>query len=497
MPKNLLIKTGATGTSRTSGKLSKIDKSLTSITTSAAKMALGYFGVRGVINAFKFATNAAGEQELAEKKLEAALGKVSNALLTQASALQKVTRFGDEAIIGVQASIAMFTDNEEAIKRATIATLDMASATGMDLKSAGDLIAKTLGSSTNALSRYGIVVEGAVGSTERLDTLTKNIADKMGGQAAAAAQTYLGQMEQLKNVFGDVAERMGSRLLPEIIKFITPLKDTMEMWLKYRDAIDGVGSGVLRLTPELRHMAKTLEDQDIMLQATEKNTAAYFFQLQLVKNLTADYKIKLDEYNKSKETEVSATKALIEPFDAYILKQREDIALKQQEAEWLDVIIEMYPILAEQMGLVDKATEKAGYSWDTFRKNMDMAAASSILARASIISTTDAMGAAGKAAKGAAADFISAEIQKAVASWISSMIETAGPLGWLAAPIALAGGAAFGSIMGSAIERFGTGGDFTTSGPQMIMVGDNPGGRERVQVTPESSPNINGKSRVE
>ena len=26
----------------------------------------------------------------------------------------------------------------------------------------------------------------------------------------------------------------------------------------------------------------------------------------------------------------------------------------------------------------------------------------------------------------------------------------------------------------------------------MIMVGDNPGGRERVQITPESSPNING-----
>tara|TARA_Y100001938_G_scaffold33092_1_gene45418 strand:- start:12441 stop:15545 length:3105 start_codon:yes stop_codon:yes gene_type:complete len=39
---------------------------------------------------------------------------------------------------------------------------------------------------------------------------------------------------------------------------------------------------------------------------------------------------------------------------------------------------------------------------------------------------------------------------------------------------------------------FATGGDFVTQGPQMIMVGDNPGGRERVQVTPLSSPNING-----
>jgi len=39
---------------------------------------------------------------------------------------------------------------------------------------------------------------------------------------------------------------------------------------------------------------------------------------------------------------------------------------------------------------------------------------------------------------------------------------------------------------------FALGGDFETNGPQHILVGDNPGGRERVQVTPLSSPNING-----
>lgn len=39
---------------------------------------------------------------------------------------------------------------------------------------------------------------------------------------------------------------------------------------------------------------------------------------------------------------------------------------------------------------------------------------------------------------------------------------------------------------------FAKGGDFMTNGPQLIMVGDNPGGRERVQITPQSSPNING-----
>lgn len=36
------------------------------------------------------------------------------------------------------------------------------------------------------------------------------------------------------------------------------------------------------------------------------------------------------------------------------------------------------------------------------------------------------------------------------------------------------------------------GADFVTDGPQLLLVGDNPGGKESVQVTPLSSPNING-----
>jgi hypothetical protein len=63
------------------------------------------------------------------------------------------------------------------------------------------------------------------------------------------------------------------------------------------------------------------------------------------------------------------------------------------------------------------------------------------------------------------------------------------------------GQAALAGIMGakeiatieSTISRFATGADYITSGPEMIMVGDNPSGQERVQVTPlGGDPNING-----
>jgi len=64
------------------------------------------------------------------------------------------------------------------------------------------------------------------------------------------------------------------------------------------------------------------------------------------------------------------------------------------------------------------------------------------------------------------------------------------------------GGAAVAGLAGitasvaatKAMAAFAEGTDYITSGKQIIMVGDNPGGRERVQVTPLSSPNVNGPS---
>ena len=94
----------------------------------------------------------------------------------------------------------------------------------------------------------------------------------------------------------------------------------------------------------------------------------------------------------------------------------------------------------------------------------------------------------GKAMEQAAQQAVQAEIQKAVASQIAK-IRTKVPFPFNIA-LAAAGGAAVGSLMTGAVREFkkigaaATGADFVTSGKQMLMVGDNPSGREHVQVTP-------------
>jgi RNA binding exosome subunit len=133
-------------------------------------------------------------QELAETKLRTALGKTSQALLDQANALQKVTIYSDDSVINAQARIAAYTQDEEQVKKLTKATLDLAAGLGTDLEGASQLVAKTFGTSTNALMRQGVEVNGLAGSTERLHSIVQGITDLYGGQAENQAKTFSGRL---------------------------------------------------------------------------------------------------------------------------------------------------------------------------------------------------------------------------------------------------------------------------------------------------------------
>ena len=159
----------------------------------------------------------------------------------------------------------------------------------------------------------------------------------------------------------------------------------------------------------------------------------------------------------------------------------------------LETISAVVPDLDENFQKFNARSDASSYTMQSLSKNLDQAAASAVFAAGSITSTSNAMGSAKQAAQQAAVAFIQAEIQKAVASFITSQIASAGVLGWLVAPLALAGGAAFGSLMGSAVQRnFAEGGySGVVDRPTMFMTGEN-NKAEQVNITPLESPNIAG-----
>ena len=158
-----------------------------------------------------------GEQEQAEKRLEHLVGKNVDALKAKAAQLQEVTRFGDEETMAAMGMVAAYTTNEAAISQLTQAAMDLATAKGMDLKTATDLLSKSVFSSTNAMSRYGIEIDGVVGSGERFNQAITSINDLMGGAAEKDAETFNGAMAQLGNTVGDLGEKFGEVLAPAIL----------------------------------------------------------------------------------------------------------------------------------------------------------------------------------------------------------------------------------------------------------------------------------------
>ena len=67
------------------------------------------------------------------------------------------------------------------------------------------------------------------------------------------------------------------------------------------------------------------------------------------------------------------------------------------------------------------------------------------------------------------------------------------PFGQIAGVAAAAAAVAAGMVRVKQINAAATGADYQTSGPELLLVGDNPSGQERVQVTPlGGDPNING-----
>jgi len=167
------------------------------------------------------AIKAFDEQIKAETKLRTSLKgneEAFKSLKNQAQELQKVTLFGDEATMEAQGFLAQLGLNEAAILKLTPLIQDFATAQGVGLGDAAKLVAKSVGSSTNALSRYGIQIEGEVGTTERLNSAVNALSTAFGGQAEAISKEGLGPLIQMKNRLGDIFEEIGEKLIPIVVK---------------------------------------------------------------------------------------------------------------------------------------------------------------------------------------------------------------------------------------------------------------------------------------
>lgn len=134
----------------------------------------------------------------------------SNDLINFSNELQASTKFANDAVLEVSALIQTLGNlDQQGLKGATKAALDLSTALGIDVNSAATLVGKAANGNVEAFKRYGVEIKKGATDAETFANALQTLQSRFGGASEAASQTFSGSLEKLKNVFGDVLENIG------------------------------------------------------------------------------------------------------------------------------------------------------------------------------------------------------------------------------------------------------------------------------------------------
>ena len=311
-------------------------------------------------------------------------------------------------------------------------------------------------------------------------------------------------MAQAATAVGDLGIKFGDILAPHVIKVaeaLTAFMEGTEAFLDWTDGVDSATEALERLDFEANRSQQVFDEISRGMGKTDTVNQS------LIMNMM-DLREEMEEMIEQNAADniflklvdgMGFTRSSLNRLNIAIERYMEDILVAAENSE---------PIIVSMAKLRDTSQEYL----DNLQKIPEQIFSAS-LAQETAIATEMKLK---KTRKEAAKDFGSniqtmakafpemekagkraAQVQALVDAYASANaafkamagIPVVGPaLGATAAVAALGAGLANVKM----IESAATGADFVTSGPQMMMVGDNPGGQEQVSVTPLSSPNIEG-----
>jgi len=195
----------------------------------------------------------AADQENAERRVAAALEATGQAglarveaLKAEASALQEVSRFGDENILQLQALAINLGASAEQATEMVKKSIGLANVLGQDLSpQMVRMVVLAEKGETTMLRRYIPALRSAKNEAEAMAIVQKVLAKGFAQEAALAATTS-GRIVQLKNAIGDAGEEIGKALSPEILKLVDHLKEGVPQFIEWvRQNQDAIAANTL------------------------------------------------------------------------------------------------------------------------------------------------------------------------------------------------------------------------------------------------------------
>lgn len=173
-------------------------------------------GITTLVNTLKDATRAAAEDTKSQALLAQQLRNTTGATDSQISAveqsisaMQLSASVADDVLRPAFAQLVRATGDLGVATKLTQLALDVSAGTGRDLGAVSIALSRAYAGNTTALSRLGIKAQEGVNIFDQLQT-------QFGGAAEAAAQND--PYQRLTVIFGEIQEKIGIALLPELNK---------------------------------------------------------------------------------------------------------------------------------------------------------------------------------------------------------------------------------------------------------------------------------------
>ena len=170
----------------------------------------------------------------------------------------------DDELRPALASLVQVTGEMTSAQDGLTLALDIAAATGVDLGTATDAIAKAYGGNTKALGTLLPSVRSLIKEGASLDEVFAAVAGTVGGSAAVAANSAEGQMKRLSLTIGETKESIGAaflpileRLLPVLQKFAVYVQNNTDKVLAVMAVVGSLAGAILALNAVMKIITVT------------------------------------------------------------------------------------------------------------------------------------------------------------------------------------------------------------------------------------------------
>jgi hypothetical protein len=170
----------------------------------------------------------------------------------------------DDELRPALASLVQVTGEMTSAQDGLTLALDVAAATGVDLGTATDAIAKAYGGNTKALGTLLPSVRELIKEGASLDEVFAAVAGTVGGSAAVAANSAEGQMKRLSLTIGETKESIGAaflpileRLLPVLQRFAQYVQNNTDKVLAVMAVVGSLAGAILALNAVMKVITVT------------------------------------------------------------------------------------------------------------------------------------------------------------------------------------------------------------------------------------------------